>query len=80
MIGLSLKKSYVYFGVSNKDPFLIFGEEWHEGVVSHRHPFFDALCARQKLVRFIGIGVPRRPRPELPVGAPHLSIVISDGS
>jgi len=44
-----------------------------EAVVPDRHAFFDARWVRQKVVRFIGIGVPPWHPPEFPVGAPDQS-------
>ena len=46
-----------------------------EAVVPDRHAFFDARWVRQKVVRFIGIGVPPWHPPEFPVGAPDQSNV-----
>ncbi len=61
---------------ARKRPFLICADDWHEATVSDRRTFFDARWAHQKLNRFIGIDVPPRPRPELPVGAPYQSKVL----
>jgi hypothetical protein len=43
------------------------------------HTFFEAREAHQKLNRFIGIDVPSRLRPQLPVSAPYQSKVFCDG-